>query len=328
MTSVQCFNGISIINRLNSEPYKFSFVKAIDIAKSYADTVIIKNNLRFSSKYTDVVKIEGVKDKYIELYTNLQCVFGIDGILPDNYTEEYILYNTHSKQAVIDFFDIFHERIAKVQYKFLKRHDLSCASFPVEKSLAGKLMQYLSGYENANSFYRTIKAYIPLQTVISAHNLFWNSNRSALGLKVLLRDFFNLPIRVEEFRGRILEVPISDQSRIGTKLGKYNKLNFSAILDHKFYKADDGITVTVGELNYEQYLSFLPKISSKDKPFSNFAKLKELIRLYVPIGITVLIKILLKKGAVKNTYLNGNYALNKNSFIVGHNRGECYSEFI
>ncbi len=318
----------SIIEQLSLKPYMFSYVKAIDIATAYSDIVTIKNNLSFCSKYTDIAKIEGIKDKSIEIYTNLQCAFGMDGSLPDSYTEKYILHNIYSKHAVIDFFDIFHERIAQVHYKFLKKHDLPNASFSVEKSLAGQLMQQLSGYTDAKDFYRSIKAYIPLQAVISAHNLFWNSNRSAFGLKVLLRDFFDVPIEVEELRGRILEVPISDQSRIGTELGKFNKLNFSAILDRKFYKADDGLTVIVGELGYTQYQSFLPKTDKKDKPFSNLAKLKELIRLYVPSDITVNIKILLKKGCVKNTYLNGNYALNKNSFIMGHNTGECYSEII
>ncbi len=149
-----------------------------------------------------------------------------------------------------------------------------------------------------------------------------------MGLKILLRDFFNLPVEIVEFNGKVLEVPVSDQTRIGTKLGKYNKLGYSAILDRRFYKLDDGITVIIGELEYEQYLSFLPKIAVKDKPFSNLAKLKELIRMYVPLDVTVHVKILLKPGIVNGTYLNGNYVLNKNTFIMGHNRGEVYSEVI
>ena len=318
----------SLIDRFIAEPYKFSYVKAVNIAMTYAGSVRIKNQLRFSSKYTDVIQVTGVIDRDITLYTNLPCVFGIDGTLPDNYTEEYILYNRQSKRAIIDFFDIFHERIAQIQYKFLIQCDLPSATYPVEQSLAGRLMLYLSGYANVQDFYRSVKAYLPLQTIISGHSLFWRSNRSALGLKILLRDFFNLPITVEEFRGKILEIPCKEQTRIGTKLGKYNKLGYSAILDHKFYKIDDGITVTIGELEYEQYQNFLPKTAIKDRPFSNLAKLKELIRLYVPIDITVYIRIVLKSSMVNGTYLNGNYALGKNAFIMGHNKGEVYCEVL
>ena len=318
----------SIIEQLTFEPYKFSYTKAIDVATAYAGKIKIKTNLTYSSKYSAIADITGVKDKYIELYVNQPGVFGIDGSLPDNYAEDYILYNRQSGQAISDFFNIFSGRMAWLYYKLLKRRDLTCTSCPVEKSLAGKLMLYLSGYTDVIDFYRSVKAYIPLQTVISAHSLFWKTNRSAWGLTILLRDFFNLPVKVEEFKGRVLEVPVSDQSRIGTKLGKYNKLNFTAILDRKFYKPDDGITVTVGELEYKQYLNFLPKTAMKDRPFSNLTKLKELIRMYVPANITVNIKILLKKGSVKNTYLNGNYALNKNTFIMGHNKGECYNEVV
>ncbi len=319
---------IRLIDKFIAEPHKFSYVKALNVAIAYAGSARIKNKIRFSSKYTDIIQVSGVKDKDITLYTSLPCVFGIDGTLPDNYVEEYILYNRQSKGAVIDFFDIFNERIAQIQYKFLLQHDLPSASYPVEQSLAGRVMQYLSGYVSVQDLYKSIRAYLPLQVVISGHSLFWNSNRSILGLKILLRDFFNLPIKIEEFKGRILEVPISDHSRIGTKLGKYNKLGYSAILDHKFYKADDGITITIGELEYEQYISFLPKVAIKDRPFSKLAKLKELIRMYIPLDITVYIKILLKSGNVNGTYLNDSYALNKDAFIMGHNKGEVYSEVI
>lgn len=316
----------SLIDSFIKAPYKFSYVKAVSVSIAHAGSVRIKSQLRFSSKYADVIQATGVKDKEITIYTNLPCVLGIDGTLPDNYTEKYVLYNRQSKGAIIDFFDIFNERIAQLQYKFSIQRDVKNAFYPVEKSLAGKLMQYLSGYASVRNFYRSVKAYLPLQTIISGHSLFWNSNRSAFGLKILLRDFFNLPIKVEEFRGKTLAVPVSNQTRIGTKLGKYNKLGYSAILDHKFYKVDDGITVTVEGLEYEQYLSFLPKTAIKDRPFSNLSKLKELIRMYVPADITVHIRILLKSGSVNGTYLNGNYALNKNAFIMGHNRGEVYSE--
>ena len=321
-------NQLSLIEKLILEPHKFSYVKAMDIAIKYSGNVHIKNNLRYSSKYSDIEKVEGIKDRYIEMYTNLPCAYGIDGTLPDIYVEDYILYNHQSKRAMIDFFDIFHSRIAQTQYKFLKYRDLSSATCPVEQSLVGKLMRNLSGYPTDRDFYRSIKAYLPLQIAISAHNLFWSTSRSTLGLKILLRDFFNLPIEIEEFQGRLLEIPVEEQSSMGIKMGKYNKLNVSAILDRKFYKPDDGINVIVGSLEYKQYLNFLPKISKRDKPFSNFAKLVELIRMYVPIDVTVNIKILLKPGKVGCTYLNKTYVLGRNTFIMGYNKGVVYNKTI
>ena len=89
-----------IIDLLIFEPYKFSLVKAIDVLKLHSDILIIKSNLHFSSKYSTVYKVEGVRDGYVELYTNFVSIIGIDGSLPDAYVEKWTIDYGYSMEII------------------------------------------------------------------------------------------------------------------------------------------------------------------------------------------------------------------------------------
>lgn len=308
----------SIIDTLIFEPHKFSLVKAIDISKIYSDTLIIKSNLHFSAKYSAIQKVEGVRDGYVELYTNFVSVIGIDGTLPDRYVEKYVLYNLYSKNAVKDFFDIFHSCSVNAFYKISKQYNPVCSNNISYKSLIGKILLQLSGYDSADDFYRAVHyTDIPLQLPISTHNLFWNENRSSYGLKLLLSSFFDVNIRVEEFYPELIELSENEQTRIGTKHGQYNKLGISAILDRFSWDTESKILVIVGPLPFDKYIQFLPKKSKKDRKFSLLKKMEELIRLYVPFNIDVLLKVILDKSVVNGTFLNSSKSLNKDAFLFG-----------
>ena len=307
-----------IIDVLTFEPYKFSLVKAIDVLKLHSDVLIIKSNLHFGSKYSAVYKVEGVKDGYVELYTNFVSIIGIDGSLPDVYVERYALYNIYTKNAIRDFFDIFHSGCVNAYYKISKQYNPACSNNISYKSLIGKILLQLSGYNSAEDFYKAINyTDIPLQLPISAHNLFWNENKSVYGLQLLLSDFFEVNVKVEEFYPKLIEVPIEEQTRIGTEYGKYNELGISAILDRFSWDTTSKISVIVGPLPFNKYIQFLQKRSKDDRRFSLLQKMEELIRLYVPFDIEVLLKIILDKSIVNGTVLNRSKALNKDAFIFG-----------
>ncbi|MBQ9441116.1 MAG: type VI secretion system baseplate subunit TssG [Alphaproteobacteria bacterium] len=307
-----------IIDLLIFEPYKFSLVKAIDVLKLHSDILIIKSNLHFSSKYSTVYKVEGVRDGYVELYTNFVSIIGIDGSLPDAYVEKYALYNIYTKDAIRDFFDIFHSGCVNAYYKISKQYNPACSNNITYKSLIGKILLQLSGYNSAEEFYKAINyTDIPLQLPISAHNLFWNENRSAYGLQLLLSNFFEINVKVEEFYPKLIELPVEEQTRIGNENRKYNKLGISTILDRFIWDTTSKISVIVGPLPLDKYIQFLPKRSKDDRRFSLLQKIEELVRLYIPFDIEVLLKIMLAKSIVNGTILNRSKALNKDAFIFG-----------
>ena len=315
---VKLIKSKPIIDKLTFEPHKFSLVKAIDILKLHSDVLIIKSNLHFSAKYSVIYKVEGVKDGYVELYTNFVSPIGINGSLPDAYVEKYALYNYRTKNAIRDFLDIFSSCSVNAYYKISKQYNPACSNNISYKSIIGKILLQLSGYSSAEEFYKAVNyTDIPIQLPISTHNLFWNTNRSAYGLKLLLSSFFDCTVKILEFYPKLIELPIEEQTRIGTKLGQYNELGISAILDKFSWDTTSQILVIVGPLQFNKYIQFLPKRSVNDRRFSLLQKMEELIKLYVPFDITVVLKIILDESSVNGTILNRSKALNRDAFIFG-----------
>jgi type VI secretion system protein ImpH len=325
------FDDRSLIDKLTYSPEKFTFIRAVDVALAAQNVSIseirdlsnigieIKSKVNFSSKFTDISSVEGLKDNYIELFTNLYGIAGIEGTLPTCYVERFITHNKPSRQSIIDFFDIFNNKILLLRYQYMKKYDLSCISLPLKKSIFGKIMFSLSGFGDHESYTNKLikRSLIPDQFKISCHNLLWKHTRSSEGLRIILSSFFNIPVQIEQFLGGFDEVDKTSQSALGTIKNRFNRMGRDLILGNKTWNAMKGVRIVVGPLAFEKYLKFLPKNHSMDQKNSPLQKMKEIIKMYVPYDIKVVISFCLDSCFVKATLLNGVSRLNRDAFIIG-----------
>jgi type VI secretion system protein ImpH len=283
----------------------------------------IRSKINFSSKFCDVSNVEGIKDGIAEIYINIPGIAGIEGCLPDCYTEEFIIFNRNSKNAVIDFFDIFNDKIASLRYSYIKKFDICSLSVPLEDSLVGNILLSLSGFGFEESHSKSInKSLVPEQFKISCQSFFWQNTRTSVGLKAILSSFFDVPIEIIQFSGGFLEASRSSQTSLGTIKNKHNELGINCFLGNKFWDATKGIEILVGPLDFQNYMKFLTKKSDRDQKFSKIQKMKEIIKMYVPYGTDVNIRFCLKKCLVNETLLNGVKGLNKDAFILGTHLSE------
>lgn len=323
--------------------HRYSLVKAIDISlsiqkilfnnfeKEINDCVRIRSNLAFQSKYTDICSIEGVKDGVIEIVINNSGFAGIEGTIPDPYIEQYILYNRISKQAILDFFDIFNHAVVMTRYFFDKKHVAECLSVRANNSLIGRIISSISGFDFYGADSGKEMDLLPSQFKISAQNLFWRYSRSADMLKILLSSLFDADIAVEQFVGGLTnEAPYDDLTRIGVIDKKHNALGKTTLLGSKTWDSTLGIIINVRDLSLNQYIDFLPKASEKDNKFSKLTKIKEIIKMYIPSNIKAKLVFTMKRENVHGAYLNGIGRLNKDLFIGGVNSNSAisFSEYV
>lgn len=338
-------NYDSLLTVLMYHSEQFSFTKAMDVVLSLNNKnlrnineeslleVNLKCRMNFQSKFSDLYSVEGVEENYIEITVNIQGIAGIEGHLPDCYAEEYILDNRKNKNAVLSFLDIFNNRILSLRYAFYKKHVVGCLSVSFEESVIGNIMSSLSGFGFKESLKTDLmkSALIPQQFKISTQNGFWRNTRSAYWLKVILSGFFEVKIDIEQFFGGFTEsVSIEEQTCIGKNFGIFNSLGKDALLGNKIWDQADGIKIIVGPLSFKDYVSFLPKESRMDEEVSKLRKMKEIIRMYVPIEIKVAIIFKLGKEYVDETLLNRTKRLNKDSFILGAHifDSACFTEYV
>jgi type VI secretion system protein ImpH len=317
---------ISIADKLIYEGYRFSFSKAVDWSLSVSnlslDDISINSKLNFQSKYTDVNAIEGIRDGAPEITVNMNGMFGIDGPLPDPYLENYILYNRNNKQAVLDFLNIFNQKILSLRYLYDKKQITECLSIPINESLVGRIICSLSSTQDCTS------RALPEQFRISSQNLFWRHTRSAESLRIMLSSFFEVDVEIEQFCGGFTDpAPESETSKLGQI---YNSLGKDTILGNKIWDSMKGIRIHIKSLNLKKYLEFLPAKSKKDSKFSKLHKIKKIVTMYVPVGIETQIIFHLAEPHIqeKRACLGGVGRLNKDMFISGRHidKSTCFVE--
>jgi len=83
--------------------------------------------------------------------------------------------------------------------------------------------------------------------------------RPAAGLACILRAYFGLPLRIEQFVGHWMALPEEVQSRIGAgTAGEGNRLGSSLVLGRKVWDCQNKFRIVLGPLGYEDYQRFMP----------------------------------------------------------------------
>jgi len=81
--------------------------------------------------------------------------------------------------------------------------------------------------------------------------------RNRDGLEFLLKHYFKVPVRIEEFTGRWLELPEQDRMCLGARTSRAS-LGGGAVLGKRVWDRQHSIRVRIGPLDLERYESFLP----------------------------------------------------------------------
>jgi type VI secretion system protein ImpH len=81
--------------------------------------------------------------------------------------------------------------------------------------------------------------------------------RNGDGLEALLTDYFQVPVRVEEFAGHWLALPERHRTRLGGK-GDGAMLGGGAVLGARVWDRQCNVRIRIGPLDLSRYESFLP----------------------------------------------------------------------
>lgn len=81
--------------------------------------------------------------------------------------------------------------------------------------------------------------------------------RNAEGLEAILGDYFQVPVRLEQFTGQWMDLPAECHLRLGEK-PEAGMLGRTAIVGSRMWECQQKFSLIVGPLSLEQYQRFLP----------------------------------------------------------------------
>jgi type VI secretion system protein ImpH len=111
--------------------------------------------------------------------------------------------------------------------------------------------------------------------------LFAHKPRNAVGLEAIVRDYFDLPGRVNQFTGQWLYLEPASLSRLPDEGGGVNcELGVNAVAGERVWDVVSKFRIRLGPLRYRQFVEFLPDPAPVAERKGLFL-LSQLVRLYV-----------------------------------------------
>ena len=124
-----------------------------------------------------------------------------------------------------------------------------------------------------------------------------NKARPASGLVSILREYFKLPLHVEQFVGHWMRLPVETQSRIG-QLDTGNRLGMSMVLGRQVWDSQNKFRIVIGPLGYDDYRRLLPGGDS-------LKRLQAWVKNYVGLTLDWDVRLILKKEEMPLLKLGG-----------------------
>ncbi|MGL5095290.1 MAG: type VI secretion system baseplate subunit TssG, partial [Planctomycetia bacterium] len=105
--------------------------------------------------------------------------------------------------------------------------------------------------------------------------------RCAVALAALLTDYFGVPAKVQQFRGKWHRLDAEQTTRLGGgPAGRFNRLGSTFTAGDRVWDVQGQVLIRLGPLDYEQFLSFLPDDGPTPERKAYYL-LVHLVRLYL-----------------------------------------------
>lgn len=232
------------------------------------------------------------------LSVNFLGIAGIQGPLPDVFTELLMDRVRQKDLSFRDFLDIFNHRLGTLWFKIYTLLMPTLLDAPMEETTLGQCLMDIGGAR----FHQEKLAIMPLCT------LFWQRSSSLIGLEKALQVYFNVGCRIRPFMGGWHHVHKNDYTRLGKQ---YHQLGFSTVLGKKSYATHKSFRLYMGPLSYERFLDFLP--STDDT--SGYHRLQHFINGYFDRPPDFTVELILDTKAMPPLRLNHSVALHYHTWL-------------
>ncbi|MAI73961.1 MAG: type VI secretion system baseplate subunit TssG [Rhodopirellula sp.] len=273
----------SLLHELEQAPYQFDFFQALRLFEAAfpesprlgktmrlsEDRVRLKQepSLRFAPSTIAAFKAnEDGKPHDLSVYFLGLC--GPNGPLPLHLTE-YVRdrIRHHEDSTFAAFLDVFHHRILSLFYRawadaqptvHFDRPGTDRFSVYVESLLGIGSPAFLNRDAMPDIAKKYYAGHLACQT------------RYPEGLKAMLSDFFSVPVKIQEFLGRWVEIPPPYRFTLGED-PESGSLGVACTLGAKVWDCQQSFRIIVGPVDWEDFCRLLPDGKSLAK-FSAFVR--------------------------------------------------------
>ena len=184
---------------------------------------------------------------------------GTQGVLPFCYTEWMLERKAAKDDTLAAFLDLFNHRLVSFFYRAWEKHrppvlyDLSAARAQRPDAFTHSLFD-LIGMGTAGLRGRLR---IEDESLLLYAGLIAQRPHSASALRSILRDYFGVPVEIDQCVGDWYELEEADRCYLSPELER-NQLGESAFLGEQVWNQQGRFRIRVGPLALDRFLDFLP----------------------------------------------------------------------
>ncbi len=217
---------------------------------------------------------------------------GPKGVLPTHYTEAAINEDRAGNHALVDFLDIFNHRLISLFYKAWEKHRPLIAHERAQRahSAEDNFTSYLFDLIGMGTVGLRDRLRVSDLTLLRYAGLLAQRPHSATALAGILCDYFQVPVEVEQYRGRWRRLDERDKCYLRGPAPS-NQLGMGAVAGDAVWMRQSHFRVRIGPLTLDQFRDFLPDGKAFERAVS-------LIRLFADRSLEFEIQPVLKKEEV------------------------------
>jgi len=258
-----------IAEKLRREPFSFDFFQAVRLLErlfpertsvgqfAHPETEVVRFGVNASLAFpaSQIQGMEWPEDKAAQMTVNFMGLTGPQGVLPNPYTTLIIERLRANDKAPQDFLDIFNHRIISLFYRAWRKYRFDVACEEGERDLFSRHLLSLVGL--GTDGLRDRQA-VPDDTMVYYAGLLAQRPRSAQALQQILADYFEVPVKIEQFAGGWYRLDRETQCHLTEGNSESEELGFGAVVGDEVWNQQSKVRIVLGPLTLERYADFLP----------------------------------------------------------------------
>jgi type VI secretion system protein ImpH len=244
-----------------------------------------------ASAVHDIVRIPDSPDPARVIVAFLGLT-GVQGVLPLHYTERLIARKAAKDSACADFFDLFNHRLLSLFYRAWEKHHpaILYESAAFSGRQPDPFTQYLYDLIGMGTDGLRGRMLVKDESLLFYAGLIAQRPHSASALRGILRDYFSVPVEIDQCLGSWYQLEDADRCYLSDELER-NQLGESSFIGEEVWNQQSHFRIRVGPLPLESFREFMPDRYS-------MAKLVELTRYLVGPAMPFEVQVFLRAGEV------------------------------
>jgi len=204
---------------------------------------------------SQIQSLDWSEDGPARMKVNFMGLTGPMGVLPYCYTELIRDRNRFKDFSLEDFFDLFNHRMISLFYQAWEKYRFFVG---YERDRQDRLSRYLMSLVGLGTTGLQRRQAVADEALLFYCGLLSMQPRSPAALEQVLADYFEVPVRIEQFVGAWRALDPADQCRMEGGVRYSDQLGLGAVAGDEIWERQSRARIRLGPLSARQYLSFLP----------------------------------------------------------------------